>query len=1132
MTQRRIDLPFPARGISERFGFSYQEDGTSRDERNMRSQDPRTSRLRGAQRSGLGLYAGGGQANGSEKIKAMAAVSTTLSPITWTQNLTGTKDWENDGESNGNIIDLKRGPFGSFVAVTDEHEVLVLNSDGEPHHTIQVPKVKPGSGKDRVICSCVHMDPEQNIFVGTAAITSDMDPLDCALYIYRFNEDDTYTLVHTLLYDQSVLDVCAEGNQMYVLTCDEALGLTGYDAGLAGGADSIVTWQLHTYTNYQPFNVEPAEDLDRRFSTSVQCRPADADVPAEYEQYMTCDQLTGRIGCRPDGSVVVSVAVIGQSKQEYGGLFWVDPFATDADGNVGEVASAEQYKWYYLTGVPSVEGGYGLFADWSTETDGDLQVLACGDPVVKVSRQLEIDATPTSVSYLDVHGVSDSGGVDRRVRFYWSGSANDNASWKKTPVDRGATAFNAEVYVTSASWLSANAGDFAAIGQKLADAFGFVNNNTDYQTWGTATRCFTAPANPEQFYLTSPCPHADVAASYATTSKQYGQAIIGGTDWLTNSLSVEWDAGAHATKFDTNISSTGYAFTGGANAFDVSLGGTWFNSTPNSWMRRFSQDQNYGAYLPWGNSSANSTYDEKNALFIKSDYSSGDLTAFTCTSLVYAQAVAAPLDVIDYNGAAIDHAHYIVLAGPKVGGSSAFKFFVASTAQAVTAPRAVNIAAVAGNKVVKVLEGSIVEPHNNAVIDSASPYVHATAGFQKIYIADGVNYWVYDPNNTDNSANGEVSQLRCTTFGEIPERCRLIEFWRGRLVLARDPADPGRWSMSAIGDPTDWEYFPIVETATKAASAQNTRAGAVPDIINALVPWTDDTLLFGGDRSIVQLTGDPVSGGVLDMVTNETGMAFGRPYCIDSTGGLWFFGSTGGLYNMVRGAAPRRVSLGRVEKQLRNIDLDNYYVLLAWNPIDEGVHIYQVPFANPGTIVDHWFYEARADAWHKDRYGAKATDLIQPTATVRIDGDVYDDRTLMLGCEDGRFRTYARDASGNVPKSDQKTTVQDIAIDSYVLMGPLVQNPVVNTVQISELSALLSSSQHGCRFEIFSTDDPEQLGSAVASGKFDAGRNDSRLIRANGEHVYLRMRNASLGESWAFEGASASIAYGGHVRAR
>ena len=231
---------------------------------------------------------------------------------------------------------------------------------------------------------------------------------------------------------------------------------------------------------------------------------------------------------------------------------------------------------------------------------------------------------------------------------------------------------------------------------------------------------------------------------------------------------------------------------------------------------------------------------------------------------------------------------------------------------------------------------------------------------------------------------------------------------------------------------------------------------------------------------------------------------------------------------MQLGALPVRVSINKVERQLKSVNLQDYRIALAYDPIEEGVHVYQIPYGSGGEVVDHWFYEVQTQAWHKDRFGVDFTN-IQPTAVCLLDGDEAQDRRLLLGCEDSRLRVTADAAS--VPRtSDQITTSTNAAIDSFVLMGPLVDNPVHAAQQVTELSALLSSSAGGCTFELFATDQPEDLGDAVVRGELRPGRNDRRLVRVSGDHVYMRMRNGKDNQTWAYEGVSVLTSYGGEVR--
>lgn len=239
-------------------------------------------------------------------------------------------------------------------------------------------------------------------------------------------------------------------------------------------------------------------------------------------------------------------------------------------------------------------------------------------------------------------------------------------------------------------------------------------------------------------------------------------------------------------------------------------------------------------------------------------------------------------------------------------------------------------------------------------------------------------------------------------------------------------------------------------------------------------------------------------------------------------------GNGTGFFYMAPGNRPVRISLGKVEEQLRSIDLTTHYFRLAWNQQDEGVHIFQMPFGAGGTIVDHWFYEMPAQAWHKDRFGA-AADLIQPTAVCRSNGDDPGDRALLVGGEDGRLRQFAS-TTATSRSSDQKDATTDVAIDSYVLIGPMANNPIEGSQMMTEFAAVLSSTQHGCNYEWFASDDPETLGAPVTAGQLQAGRNDSQLIRVNGDHVWLRLRNARNNERWAYEGGMAMRQYGGDLR--
>jgi len=1124
MPQQRQRIPYPIKGISENFGFSVQEEMTCRDDRNVRSKDPRTGRLRGAQRAGLGAYAGGNQLNGSNRVMALGATSSALSKLSFTANTTGSLDWSNAGKSFGNVVDMSRSLYDSYMALTDNNRVYIFNEDGGVVHEIELPEVEAAG--DRPFGACVAMDEFQNVFVGTSHAGNSTGD-ECALYIYRYNEDDTYLHVFTIGFDEAVLDIKAAKNRLYVLTAtDPRANSARFTTGPAPGDPSGITYfRLRVFEDYLPFNEAPVENDDLRYSYAFQTQQTAADQGGNDYSYYANDQNVGRLSLSEDGIVLANIASMDGTVQEWGACLWLHPQATD--GATALVDTEVVSTLGVHAGADATTSGIGLEGQWTIGAVDNLDTaVTCGDPASFQDITLTAN-TPGATDYLDIVGRSPNGSNGRTLRLVWSGGSGAG------PALLGTTGSIYSVGICAAGSIGATASDRA---DQLVAAVNFAYASI-YQPHVPSTTLVRLSADAVR--LSSRIPAANTNSSgTADAETEYFQAVGLPSAWASPINTVTtFDAGVNVRRLvaDRTTTTSSFVLTG-TGTFTQSLEGSWGTATPQAALIRFGQDQDQNCYIPWGRTSGSATYSGKGVLFFPGEYDALDQEQFACASFyAFVSAAAAPLDVPDYyDDADLLHTPFTIIAGPRdigtTGEPSIWRHDLVTISNTTGAPRDVHVIGVAGNKIVKITSSGPQDPENNAVISSTAQYVHITSGYQKCYIADGVNYFVYDPTDTDVSAYGSVDRLRCSTLGALPQRCKLIEMWHGRLVLARDPADPGRWHMSAINDVTDWDYFPQIPSAKQACSSTNTRAGRVPDIINAVAVYSDDLLLFGGDRSIWQLTGDPMSGGSLDLITDETGMAFGRPYCKDPQGTLWFFGSTGGLFYMVPGRRPERASVARVEKALRSIDLGANYVELQWNPIDEGVHIFVIPYGSPsGTLVDHWFYEVNADAWHKDRFGLADGDNIQPCASVRVDGDLYNDRTMLIGGEDGRVRRWGVDAAGNIPKSDEVTTTTNIAIDSYTLFGPLIQAPV-QAAQLTEAAFVLANDQHGVNYEFFAESTPDNLGAPVRRGRLSPGRNDRHLVRVSGDHVYMRLRNANEGQSWAYETADATISIAGDTR--
>jgi hypothetical protein len=438
----------------------------------------------------------------------------------------------------------------------------------------------------------------------------------------------------------------------------------------------------------------------------------------------------------------------------------------------------------------------------------------------------------------------------------------------------------------------------------------------------------------------------------------------------------------------------------------------------------------------------------------------------------------------------------------------------------------VNVGSSGGDIVTFTTAGVTVPTGGSGALDTTARYVQSTTLFKLAYFTDGRQIKQYDPVTTT------VSEFKCLSSGAMPSRCALIETWRGRIVLARSADEPHNWFLSKKDEPTNWDFFPPTPTEIDAVAGNNSLAGLCPDIINSVIPYSEDILVFGGDHSIWALVGDPAAGGRLELVSDITGMAFGRPWCKDPNGILYFVGSRGGLFKWMPGAKPERISLYKIEKQLQEIDFSTHYVRLVWNYKDEGIHVFQCPFGAGGTQVDHWFWEQKTDSFAKDIFGTSTYTNVQPTAVMVIDGDDFDDRLLLIGGEDGRVRKWDPDARSDDTRTDLTTK---IPIDSFATIFPIVPPSEFAAgleTQFHGLTVVLGDREAGCRYELFSSDEPDSFGAARRQGQLSPGRNAPKWEKVVGAFCGLRLRNAAQEERWSYERGYLYAVPAGMVRPR
>lgn len=436
-------------------------------------------------------------------------------------------------------------------------------------------------------------------------------------------------------------------------------------------------------------------------------------------------------------------------------------------------------------------------------------------------------------------------------------------------------------------------------------------------------------------------------------------------------------------------------------------------------------------------------------------------------------------------------------------------------------PRTLQVLGVAGGTIKKKASGSswASTSGGSGALDTNARFVSAAAGFDRVYFTDGEKYVVYNPDS--DSGNGAVSTWRADK-GRLPPRCKLVSVWNNRLVLARGADDPFNWYMSKVGDFGDWDFFPYPATVDQAVAGNNAPAGRCPDIINTLVPYSDDLLLFGGDHSIWRLTGDPADGGRLDLVSDITGMAFGGSWCKSPEGVLYFMGSRGGVFAYAPGGVPQEVSNAFIRERLAVLDFSGVRPQLAWNDRERAVMVFVC--TTDGSASEHYQFDPDAGGWWPITFGSTN---YEPLSAAVVDGDAAGDRVVLLGCQDGYVRYW------NVSADSDDDGLTNTAIDADLYLGPIVPFGSMDA-RLTKVYGVLGASSADAGLTIYASDTPDfgDIGTAKATGTLTNNRTATINTRARGQAIWLRLRNNTASERVQFESLRVEAYQAGRVRVR
>lgn len=347
------------------------------------------------------------------------------------------------------------------------------------------------------------------------------------------------------------------------------------------------------------------------------------------------------------------------------------------------------------------------------------------------------------------------------------------------------------------------------------------------------------------------------------------------------------------------------------------------------------------------------------------------------------------------------------------------------------------------------------------------------------------------------------------TYGMAPVNCPLICLYRDRIACAQG----NTWYMSRQGDPTDWDYtFTATDMARPVSGSVVEAAGLVAQPVLALIPHSDDYLIFGCERSIWMLRGDAGGGGQIDAISRSIGILGPEAWCKMPNGTICVL-SRQGLYIMSPGGAspPQELSRNRLPRELLDTDMISNSVTLHYDGSNQGVHVFVTPYDE--SAGSHWFVSVPDGGF----YPVSLPATKQPMSLLEYAAGQGDAQAVLQGDVDGYIRKYDATAT-----DDDGT-----AITSYVDLGPFRLAEQGRRGVIQEFAGVLDEDSAGVTWSIYTGDTAEAAvddSTATNTGSWVAGRNRPVHPRAGGGASVITLTGTGM---WAFESAYAILEDGG-----
>jgi len=348
------------------------------------------------------------------------------------------------------------------------------------------------------------------------------------------------------------------------------------------------------------------------------------------------------------------------------------------------------------------------------------------------------------------------------------------------------------------------------------------------------------------------------------------------------------------------------------------------------------------------------------------------------------------------------------------------------------------------------------------------------------------------------------------------------------MVLAGAQDAPHVWYMSRQGDPLDWDYAKVEQDVGRAVAGTNADAGKIGGPITALIPHSDDYLVFGCTNSLWVMRGDPAYGGQLDNLSETVGVVSRGAWCKGPEGETIFL-SRDGLYMLASGASsyPVSVSRERLPRELLDVTAAPMNAItMAFDGHDRGVHLYITPIGAKPQV--HWWFD-----WEtKSFWNVGLQSSHEPFSILRYDAMSRTDSTVILGGRDGYLRRYL-----NESETDGGTE-----IESWIVYGPIDMGGGFAKGGLSQLLGVLAERSGDVTWTAIASDTFEKAlmhakipttsvdGSMTSTGTWTAGLNHMERPRIRGACLVLRLENGTTTRAWAVERIAALRTQRGKLR--